>query len=428
MDMKPHARPLRDAAALRMPDTFDTPLAPPPATAAPLTRRPVVDGRRAMVGYLLHSHLPAATHDAALPPAWPDGTEPTAPAGRKLLFLRCSFAQLASGLLAQLDPATVVLELPSPVPAEAGELATRHALLAEAHRRGFRLAFDADVLAPALRNWLPLVTHVQIALDRLDPRGAEAMVRRARSQAKATVVARRVRTPEQFEQMRRAGAQLFEGNWFTQPTRAENKAIQTSQASVVRLLNLVLREAEVEELEDVLRRDPTLGYALLRFINSAGQARRIEVCSFRQAVMTLGMKRLFRWTVLLLTATRPGGAAPAAGHTAIVRGRMMELLGRHVLTPGECEAAFIAGVFSLLDALLGMPLAKALAQVQLPAIVGEAVLHCQGVLAPYLRMARACEDGDAGAFEAATGALGMPAQRVNGAHLQALAWADRMEP
>ena len=49
--------------------------------------------------------------------------------------------------------------------------------------------------------------------------------------------------------------------------------------------------------------------------------------------MILGLKKLFRWAALLLTTSRAGGTPPAVGQTAVVRGRLMELLSAELLPP-----------------------------------------------------------------------------------------------
>ena len=81
--------------------------------------------------------------------------------------------------------------------------------------------------------------------------------------------------------------------------------------------------------------------------------------------MILGLKKLFRWAALLLTTSRAGGTPPAVGQTAVVRGRLMELLTAELLSPEECDNAFVVGVFSLLDVMLGQPMEKALESIAL---------------------------------------------------------------
>ena len=143
--------------------------------------------------------------------------------------------------------------------------------------------------------------------------------------------------------------------------------------------------------------------------------------------MILGLKKLFRWAALLLTTSRNSGSAPAIGTTAVVRGRLMELLATELLSPEECDNAFVVGVFSLLDAMLGIPLDKALESVALPQPVIDALLHNSGVYAPFLALTKACESGDEAAFAHNTELLHLSGRQVNMAHLEALAWADSLE-
>ncbi len=154
------------------------------------------------------------------------------------------------------------------------------------------------------------------------------------------------------------------------------------------------QQASTADIEDLLKKDPSLSFNLLRFINSSGFGLSCEITSFRHAVMILGLKKLFRWAALLLTTSRKDGTAPAVGQTAVVRGRLMELLAAELLPKEECDNAFVVGVFSLLDSMLGMPMERALESVALPDSVQQALLHNQGVFAPFLELTRACESGE----------------------------------
>jgi c-di-GMP-related signal transduction protein len=109
---------------------------------------------------------------------------------------------------------------------------------------------------------------------------------------------------------------------------------------------------------------------------------------------------------------------------AVVRGRLMELLAEQSLTPEECDNAFVVGVFSMLDTMLGMPLAQAIESISLPDTVVDALLHQQGALAPFLELTKACENEDDALFAKASSTLNLTSQQVNWAHLQALSWAE----
>jgi len=235
-----------------------------------------------------------------------------------------------------------------------------------------------------------------------------------------------VETAEQFEQVAALGVKLFQGYWFAKPTLVKGQTLRASQATLIQLINLVRQQASTSEIEEVLKHDPTLSFNLLRFINSSGFGLSVEITSFRHAVMILGLKKLFRWAALLMITSRDGGSPPAVASMAVVRGRLMELLAGEVLGPEECDNAFVVGVFSLLDTMLGMPMDKALSAVALPTVVVEALLLRTGPLAPFLDLAEACESANDEAFAKAADTLHLSNRQVNWAHLQALTWAETL--
>ena len=178
--------------------------------------------------------------------------------------------------------------------------------------------------------------------------------------------------------------------------------------------------------EATLKKDAGLAFNLLRLMNSAGLGMTREITSFRHAVMLMGLKRLFRWAALLLTAARTGGAPSSVGQTAVVRGRLMELLALETLPPEEADLAFVVGIFSLLPVMLSMPMESALGLLNVPEPVAAALLRREGFLGDLLTLAEACESSDDASFDCTAGLLHLSSQQINLAHLQALAWADHL--
>jgi EAL and modified HD-GYP domain-containing signal transduction protein len=109
----------------------------------------------------------------------------------------------------------------------------------------------------------------------------------------------------------------------------------------------------------------------------------------------------------------------------VVRGRLTELLGKKALPRGEAENLFVAGMFSLLDRLLGLPMKEVLDTIQLPDEVVEALLTRGGMYGPYLALAEACELNSSLVASLAK-TLEIEPVDVNKAHLSALAWAQNV--
>jgi EAL and modified HD-GYP domain-containing signal transduction protein len=381
------------------PDSAETTLAPPsPQDAGTgaenlviIARQAILDEHRAVFGYELFDRSTAAdAHTAASDAALLfnalsyAGTE--ALVGRKTVFINCTHDSLAGAHLELIHPEKVVLEVP-----------------------------------------VLVASFIKLDMQAFKPELAEPLVKFARAHTQATLVAEKVETAEQHERMAALGVKLFQGYWFAQPSVVKAQTIRPSQATIIQLINLVRKQASTAEIEDLLKKDPTLSFNLLRFINSSGFGLSCEITSFRHAVMILGLKKLFRWAALLMTTSRASGSPPAVGQTAVVRGRLMELLAAELLPPEECDNAFVVGVFSLLDTMLGVPLERALETVALPQAVLDALLHNQGVFAPFLELTKACESGDDVTFARTAEALHLSNRQVNWAHLQALAWAENLQ-
>ncbi|GKT13573.1 HDOD domain-containing protein [Acidovorax sp. SUPP2522] len=397
-----------------------------------IARQAIVDEQRAVFGYELFDRSTASdAHTAASDAALLfnalsyAGTE--ALVGKKTVFINCTHESLAGGHLELIHPEKVVLEVPPLADgATAEEIEGRVSTLEGLRTRGFRLAFNQNVLRRTYASWLPLAAFVKLDMQAFRAELAEPLVKFARANSKATLVAEKVETAEQHERMSALGVKLFQGYWFAQPALVKAQTIRPSQATIIQLINLVRKQASTAEIEELLKKDPTLSFNLLRFINSSGFGLSCEVTSFRHAVMILGLKKLFRWAALLMTTSRAGGSPPAVGQTAVVRGRLMELLAAELLPPEECDNAFVVGVFSLLDTMLGVPLEKALDSVALPQPVIDALLHNTGVFAPFLELTKACESGDEVTFARSADALHLSNRQVNWAHLQALTWAESL--
>lgn len=411
--------------------TTPSPLTPnPPDDDRGIARQAILDESRTVFGYelfdrSLRSREHTAATDAQLLFNALSVAENDSLASRKTIFINCTHDSLAGGHLDLVAPERVVLEIPPLPMSQVDQIANHLPSLQQLKTRGFRLCFDFSVLTRSYESWLPLATFIKFDMSVLKPEAVGGFVKLALAKSQATLIAEKVESQEQYEMVRDLGVKLYQGYWFARPVVVAGARLNTSQVNIIRLIDLVRKQSSTTEIEELLKHDPMLSFNLLRFINSAGFGMRTEVTSFKHAVMLLGLNRLFKWAALLMT-TSSNGQPPAVGATAVVRGRLMELLAQEKLTPEDCDNAFVVGVFSLLDTMLGMPIDAALATVSLPQQVTDALLFDSGPLAPFLRLTVACESSDEDAFAKAVEALDLTGNQVNFAHLQALAWAETL--
>jgi len=344
---------------------------------------------------------------------------------RRMLFLRCAADSLASEHLELIEPSHVVLDLALPAHSDPARVKAMEPMLAAVSRRGFRIALPHDALGSAWQTWLPYASFMKLETARLPEPAIGPLVQLARARDRLRVIGCGVDDQVQYQWARSLGLDLFQGRWFAEPMPVKADSLRPTQAMIHRLIILLRNEADLTDIEDLLKHDPALGFNLMRYINSGGFGLQTKVTSFRHAVMVLGLRRMTRWAALLMATSRDV-SLPAIGHTAVVRGRLMELLAAELLPQEQRDQAFVVGVFSLLHLMTGMPIERALEGLPLPEPVLDALLHGRGQLAVFLELTEACERADDAVFSRTASQLKLSGRQVNMAHLQALAWAEEL--
>lgn len=202
-------------------------------------------------------------------------------------------------------------------------------------------------------------------------------------------------------------------------------------ATLLRLIGLLNADADNKQIEQALSGSPHLLFGLLRLVNSvAFSSGRQRIGSIGHALSMLGRRQLQRWVMLLLYAERYDGAdmfSPLLLMTC-VRARLMENLCRCAsgALRNQADTAFMVGMLSSLDKVLGQPMAELLTKVSLPAEGEAALLHGEGSLAELLALVQSGETMDRQAVMAALAHLQLDDAEWSAQSLAAWGWLERL--
>jgi EAL and modified HD-GYP domain-containing signal transduction protein len=309
------------------------------------------------------------------------------------------------------DLQIVLSVAPAVVDADSGVIFALHAL-------GYRVALDGPLtdLSPAISQSAPDQLDY-VVLDATDGDASRwAMTCDMARPYGLTVIAKQVASWEAQQQLQDLGALFFQGPYLTSPDWSRSADHSDNRTSVVRLLNeLKSAQASVAELEAVIRADPVMSFNLLKMINSAAFGLRQEVHSVRHALMYMGLDRVVGWARMLALGSMANRSIEVM-KIALTRGRLLELQPSRHYTP---EIAFEAGLFSMLEVMMGTPMAVLLDDVAVDPIVREAILFNHGELGYLLRCLQQYEKACWNANDAAMNAL------IWRHYPDAVAWADR---
>lgn len=427
---------LNDVAPLRSAQTEDN-------ESSFVCREPILNRSERIAGYefLLPQHLHSrlASKSAAVRRAYDDAlirNLDSAGVGslleHRLAFVGISPLSFENPRLSRLPPHNTVLMIDAPMH---GGIAAESlsSLISAGKGRGFRIGY---CLRPeeAEDSLLLLCDFIQISTPANDGLQIADWVRRLRKLAPSegsappALIAADIETSDDFQVCFRAGFDYFHGPFVARREDWHPPRSQIDRTRVIQLLNQLRGGVDGVELAETIRQDAVLTYKLLRYINSAANGLQREVTAIDQGLLLLGRERFYRWLSLLLFDVQQAGYAERVLiEQALVRANLMERLGKRAVKPGvSTDLLFLTGLFSLLDQLLGRPIAHVLAGVTVPNIVAAALLDSDGPLAPFLALALACEAGKDEEISRWTEACGLDAASVNQDLVAALVWASEV--
>ncbi|MBV8123225.1 MAG: HDOD domain-containing protein [Paucibacter sp.] len=233
-----------------------------------------------------------------------------------------------------------------------------------------------------------------------------------------------LRADSAFDKNLPPAVQWVDGDWFLAPPPKPVGAQAVSRALALQLVQLVTADADTHEIEALLRQDPTLSYHLLKLVNSLGMGAGRKVTSFSQAILILGRSQLRRWLNLMLFSSRESDMRSAMLLARVaVRAHALEqlckALGQDKL---HQEQGFMAGMFSLLGVLFGMPLENVLQPLTIGDEIKQALLTHGGELGALLALLEAGERGQHARLPAQLAAVGLDVACFNQIMADANLW------
>lgn len=232
------------------------------------------------------------------------------------------------------------------------------------------------------------------------------------------------RSDEQTKPVLPPTTHWLSGDWYCAPPVRQSASQAASRSISLKLLQLVATDADTREIEGIFRRDPVLAFHLLRLVNSLGVGVGRHISSFSQAILILGRQQLKRWlNLMLFAASRDDYRSAMLLARVAVRARTMELLAKASgLDRSVQEQAFMAGMFSLLGVLFGLPLIDILKPLQLSDSLTDAVLNDEGELGQLLLAVKSAECAEESVLTRILSGFGLSIADYNPLSLEAYQW------
>lgn len=376
---------------------------------------PNIDPEKATIELLIHTFLTVGIDQVA---------------GRYKSFINFSEKFFEQGLINQLDPNLIIIEI-----LENTKITPLFIERVKSLRKlGFKFALDDYVIEEYsdLHEELFKLVHF-IKVDFLHSTTSDRL--RLKSLVKKhphiTLLAEKIETMEQYEEAKKLGYLLFQGYFFAEPEIIKSKDIPLNYPLHMRLLHRLNEpEPDIDEISMLIMHDLSLSYKLLRYINSLAFGIPEQIKSIKQAVMLMGLNEARRWLrILLLHHLGDGqgkGRERALVDTSLTIAKICELLAKYKKKPNSDEY-FLTGMFSLLNVILKRSWDHVLPKLSLSDEIANTLRGEETELQPYLRLSDAIVRFSWDEVDKYAKELEIPESELSKISIEAHKWANQFK-
>lgn len=291
---------------------------------------------------------------------------------------------------------------------------------------GYPLVLDDFVLDERFKPLVGLADIIKIDFMECDIREKMDVIRRFGS-AGVQLLAEKVETTEMFKEAFEMGYSYFQGYFFSRPIILTGQDIPGYKINYLQALEEVNRpEMDFDRLEGIIKRDVSLSYKLLKYINSAAFGFRSKIDSIKHALVLLGIQEIKNWVSLIILRGMGEDKPDEITTSSILRAKFGELIAPKVGLQERSSDLFLMGMFSMIDALISRPMTDILDELPIAEDIKRALLGKECRYLDLYELILAYEKGNWEEFSALATRIKLDEAEVPKIYLQSLAWANQV--
>jgi len=249
---------------------------------------------------------------------------------------------------------------------------------------GYHFAINDFQFTPKYFSMLEYVDYIKVDISNkmgeTERRSVENVVEMAHGFQKS-FIATGVNTKEVYEYAKELQVDYVEGNYISMATMSKTSKMEFMQGNLYQLtIELTRDEPNIETIEEIVSRDASLTYALLKMANSAYFAVHHETTSVRQAVVRVGISQMKQWLYLLsFSSNDEENSSEELLKTSFMRANFASMLVKKLKKfPINTTDAYLMGMFSTLEYMIDATIEEILIDIPIVQEVKDALISKEG--------------------------------------------------
>lgn len=287
---------------------------------------------------------------------------------------------------------------------------------------GYQVMLGDDALSRRDASMLKLADIIGCDFRSHHPQECNILEEEEKSEIK--LLAKGVETPTDFGAALEIGYQYFQGDFFSKADLIPVRNIPSYKITLLKLLKEINKPTvEFERIEELLKKDISITYKLLRFINSARFGLKTTVESIRHALNLMGEAEVRKWLSLIVLSGTGSDKPKELVTNTIVRAKFCESIAKEMDEEQDMAKYFLMGMFGSVDAFMDRPMDEIMGELPLDDLVKGALMGEENHFRDVLDVVMDYERGDWKNFSYSAKKLDLNEKIMVTLYLDAVEWA-----
>jgi EAL and modified HD-GYP domain-containing signal transduction protein len=290
--------------------------------------------------------------------------------------------------------------------------------------QGFKLVANQHQL-----QWPEFMEHVDfLKLNIMNNTPTEIKNHKLRlANTNVKLIATNVHSQFQFEQCQTLNVDYLQGFFFLEKEKEDSNPLPANKMAYMQLITQIARPSlDINALESIFQKDPTLSFLLIKFINNPLVNKSHKISSIGHALSYLGELMVRRFVAIISLAGLNSDKPSELLNLSLSRAKYCELLDETIHGRSDAMTAFLVGLFSLIDIILNKPMNNLLVSLELDERITTALLEHDGRYWTILSTTKSIESGDWGTLYKHSLDLKIPKEHMFDLHRQSIRWQNDM--
>lgn len=291
-------------------------------------------------------------------------------------------------------------------------------------KQGYRVALKGFEFAPRFFQFLDVVDIIKIDFTNYHERSMDNVVAVAKSFGKE-LIGYHVDCKEAYKRAWDLGIREMQGSAVADASSTNVHRMDHMQSNFFLLIVAVTKDdPDLDEIAEIISRDVTLTFSLIKMVNSAYFALKNRAKSVKQALIILGLGQLKQW-VYLLSFKNDAGQPSELIKISFLRANFCSELSQIIPNMGISKGeAYLLGMFSTLGTLMDMPLEKVLAELPVSEDIKVGLTKGEGKCGLLYQMVRCYENADWNGLSGCAAQLGVPMNQISQKYFECVEYVN----